>query len=98
MRRKNREQEKRIARELRAQGWSLQDIQKYFEKQGEKINIGNISRWCRDVELTQSQQQELNKRVKEGWHTFLQLKEEARGKIKQRQNQLKMRLANGDWI
>ena len=52
---KSREREK--ARELRKQGWSLNEI-----RQKMKVSKSSVSLWVRDIELTKKQKQELSKK------------------------------------
>jgi hypothetical protein len=50
-------EEKKIARELRKEGWSFNEIRR-------KLNVAksSVSLWVRDIELTEKQRQELSKK------------------------------------
>ncbi len=49
--------EKKLARELRKQGWSLNEIRRKL-----KVTKSSVSIWVRDIELTGKQKQELSKK------------------------------------
>jgi len=49
--------EKKLARKLRKQGWSINEI---YRKLG--VAKGSVSLWVRDIELTKKQKQELSKK------------------------------------
>jgi len=51
------EREKKIARSLRGQGWSLNEI-----RQKLKVAKSSVSFWVRDIELTKKQKQTLSKK------------------------------------
>jgi len=50
-------EEKKLARELRKQGWSLNEI-----RQKLKVAKSSVSLWVRDIELTEKQRQKLSKK------------------------------------
>ncbi len=49
--------EKKLSRELRKQGWSLNEI-----RQKIKVSKSSVSLWVRDIELTKKQKQKLSKK------------------------------------
>ena len=51
------EKEKKLARKLREQGWSLKEIVRKL-----KVAKSSVSIWVRDIELTEKQKQELSRK------------------------------------
>jgi transcriptional regulator with XRE-family HTH domain len=54
-------EERRRARELRAQGWSIKEIEQLLG-----VSRSSVSSWVRDVELTVEQRRELASRIRMG--------------------------------
>jgi len=52
-----RKEEKKLAKELRKQGWSLNEIRRKL-----KVAKSSVSIWVRDIELTSEQKQELSEK------------------------------------
>lgn len=62
--------EKKLAIELREEGYSYSEILDYFEEHGMHVAKGTLSNWLRDVELPKSIREQIDRRAnsKKGPH------------------------------